>query len=100
MTERPEHGAGRKDMARFRGTLKGQRGEASRLGNAKTGLEVECNGWDAGVSIRATVSSQETDIFAVYMTGGSNGGLGELLGTVTRQNGFLVWKPVRAGVTA
>lgn len=87
-------------MARFRGTIKGQRGEASRLGTPKSGLEIECNGWNAGVSVRATVGSNDGDIFAVYMTGGSNGGPSELLGTVTKQDGFLVWKPVRAGVTA
>lgn len=74
-------------MARFRGTLQGARGEASRLGTPKTGLTVTCNGWDAGVNIQATAGPGDADTFAIYMTGGSNGGPSKLLGTVSLLDG-------------
>lgn len=61
-------------MAQFRGTIAGQRGDASRLGSKQSGLRVTANGWDAGVSVNC-VHNAETgrDEFHVYRTGGSNG---------------------------
>lgn len=58
-------------MARFRGTLQGQRGGASRLGSEKSGLVVRCNGWDCGVTVTADVCNG-VDTFCIYKTGGSN----------------------------
>jgi hypothetical protein len=60
-------------MARFRGTIMGNRGGASRLGTDGSGLRVTANGWDAGVVIEAGVQDG-MDVFHVYKTGGSNGG--------------------------
>lgn len=65
-------------MARFRATIQGQRGTASRLGNAKTGLVANVNGWNAGVRVEAranhsTDKPAELDEFIVFVTGGSNG---------------------------
>lgn len=58
-------------MARFRATIKGQRGEASRLGSAKSGLSARINGWNAGLRIEAE-NRNDADVFTVYATGGSN----------------------------
>lgn len=61
-------------MAHFRGTLQGQRGEASRLGSAKTGLEAHINGWNKGIEVRAYVDEKSgEDKFIVWLTSGSNG---------------------------
>ena len=75
-------------MARFRATIKGARGEVSRLGTAKSGLVVDVNGWDVGVHIRANVEDGQ-DVIRVYKTGGSNGKGGGtwLLDTVEEEDG-------------
>ena len=59
-------------MARFRGTVQGNRSEASRLGHPKDGLRVEANGWNGGVRVYAEANG-DADTFHVYATGGSNG---------------------------
>lgn len=60
-------------MAQFRGTVQGNRGEASRLGNKSSGLTVTCNGWNMGVKVVATYDNEtDTDVFKVYKTGGSH----------------------------
>lgn len=74
-------------MANFRGTLKGQRGEASRLGSKKTGLVATVNGWNIGVHIEADHDKQG-DLIRVYSTGGSNDGtprLGSLIATLREE---------------
>lgn len=58
-------------MAQFRGTIAGQRGEASRLGSKNSGLVVTANGWDTGVRVVARHVDGE-DVFDVFATGGSN----------------------------
>lgn len=57
-------------MAHFRGTIKGTRGEASRLGTAKSGLIVNANGWDFGVKV--ILKEDGHDIADIYLTGGSH----------------------------
>jgi hypothetical protein len=59
-------------MARFKGTVKGGRGETARLGHANTGLVTTTNGWDTGVKVYASVDKDGNDRFDVYLTGGSN----------------------------
>ena len=58
-------------MARFRGTIQGGRGEASRLGHK--GLRASINGWDVGVRVYASVGDDGEDVICVIATGGSNG---------------------------
>jgi hypothetical protein len=73
-------------MARFRGTIQGSRGEASRLGTPRSGLVVTADGWDLGIAVYADVDPQdkEKDVFKVYLTGGSNGGCAtKCIGTFT-----------------
>ena len=36
-------------MAHFRGTIQGQRGSASRLGSAKSGLHARLGSWQGGI---------------------------------------------------
>jgi hypothetical protein len=59
-------------MARFKGTVQGSRGEASRLGHKTTGLIATLNGWDVGIEIQASVNNADEDVFHIYRTSGSN----------------------------
>ena len=60
-------------MAHFRATIKGQRGQASRLGSKSGGMEVTVRGWNAGLTITARHDeSTGEDIFEVASDGGSN----------------------------
>jgi hypothetical protein len=63
-------------MAQFRGTIQGQRGEASRLGGKGSGLRVTANGWECGVTVSLEYDEKAgTDRLYVSLTSGSNGGL-------------------------
>lgn len=59
-------------MARFRGTLQGNRGDASRLGTAKSGLRVTANGWNIGATVDLFVNDKGEDVLEISLTGGSN----------------------------
>ncbi len=59
-------------MAHFRGTVQGSKGEASRLGSQKSGMQVICSGWNSGIKVDASVDSTGKDQFKVYKTSGSN----------------------------
>lgn len=60
------------DMAHFRGTIQGNRGQASRLGDMQSGLVMHCNGWNSGIKIRAYFDKETNqDCFFVWSTGGS-----------------------------
>jgi len=61
-------------MSRFRATIKGSRGEASRLGTAESGITTETNGWNVGVRVDAHVNDAGQDLIEIYANGGSNGG--------------------------
>lgn len=69
-------------MAHFRGTVKGGRGEASRLGHKTTGLTTTCNSWNLGIKVEAGhVNGQ--DVFRIYLTDGSRRAkLPELITTI------------------
>jgi hypothetical protein len=61
-------------MAQFRAIIRGQRGEASRLGSKKSGIQATINGWHCGVRVSATHDEKTgEDRFIVSVTGGSNG---------------------------
>jgi hypothetical protein len=69
-------------MAQFRAQIQGQRGGASRLGSKASGLTVHANGWNAGVTVRATHVDGK-DMFRVYVTSGSGyGGRHELIAEI------------------
>lgn len=65
-------------MAQFRGTIQGNRGEASRLGTKNGGLTVTANGWDTGVRVELS-HRMGVDHVLVYRTGGSNDPDGEII---------------------
>lgn len=69
-------------MAQFRGTVKGNRTQASRLGYKTSGLTTECNGWNSGVKVVAR-DEDDNDLFDIYATGGSGNGQRNIwIGTV------------------
>ena len=77
-------------MAQFMGYVKGQRGEATRLGSKNSGLVVRANGWESGIKVEATVDIEGRDVFWVEITGGSNKGKSAtLLGKLVAG----VWEP-------
>ncbi len=60
-------------MAQFRGTVQGNRGEASRIGHKSSGLTVKCNGWQSGVTVHAKYDKEtDKDFFYIYRTSGSS----------------------------
>jgi hypothetical protein len=79
-------------MAQFRATIKGQRGEASRLGSKKTGIVANVNGWTTGIRIEAG-HVDGRDVFRVFATSGSGRTHSDtLLGTLTQdQGGINAW---------
>lgn len=69
-------------MARYRGTA----GSSSRLGHAKTGLDVTLNGWHVGLTayIRPDPNDPDADQVTLYATGGSNPSTAaDLIGTIS-----------------
>lgn len=72
-------------MARFRATIQGQRGEASRLGSKNSGITASINGWNLGIYVEAKVDPVTgEDVFYVWKTGGSNGGVSRELICIER----------------
>lgn len=57
-------------MARFYGSMKGSRGEATRAGTASSGFEAHIRGWHAGVRIDCHAENG-IDVIEVWETGGS-----------------------------
>ena len=83
-------------MARYRGKVSGNRGEASRLGSADSGMFTATDAWDIGVEVEALpVRDGEGDSITITLTGGSNQSAQPiLLGMFTRDpdtsSGFAV----------
>jgi hypothetical protein len=60
-------------MARFYGSMRGNRGEVTRLGSGKSGITAHVRGWDIGVTVRIFVDRETgKDAIEVLQTGGSN----------------------------
>jgi hypothetical protein len=57
-------------MANFRALIRGQRGEASRLGSKQSGIVAHVDGWHSGVTVRVS-HVDGRDLFSVYRTSGS-----------------------------
>lgn len=64
-------------MAQFRAIIRGQRGEASRLGSKNSGIVAHVDGWNVGVTVRGMVDADGRDVFTIYATGGSNRAVSE-----------------------
>lgn len=59
-------------MALFKGLISGPRSQVSRLGSKKSGMFVQCNTWQCGISVEAAYSNDQI-LFTIYHTGGSLG---------------------------
>ncbi len=61
-------------MAHFIGTIKGNKGEASRLGSKDSGMRAVVNGWNFGCEVIIS-HNKETDKneINIWTTSGSNG---------------------------
>jgi hypothetical protein len=77
-------------MARFRGTLQGSRGEASRLGDSRSGLEVDACSWNGRIEVRLWAKyarnekapKGEEDIDYVRITSAQHGSSRNPTGTI------------------
>lgn len=71
-------------MARFYASMKGSRGEATRMGTPSSGIHAHIRGWDVGISVDIQ-DVNGVDVCYVYKTAGSHGaGTRKLIGTFTR----------------
>ena len=62
-----------KIVARFYGTIQGNRGMASRMGGKDSGISGHLCGWRIGIRAFVYVDETGKDTVGVYLTGGSNG---------------------------
>lgn len=58
-------------MARFYATIKGNRGEASRMGTKDSGMQGHIRGWNLGARVIMSVDEDGKDICTVTLTSGS-----------------------------
>ena len=79
-------------MAQYRGTLQGNRGNASRLGTKSSSLEVTAHGWRLG--LRAVIywdeKSQEDRLRVELNSGSGYDGVSRYLGTFRRKGSKIV----------
>ena len=61
-------------MSQFYGSIKGNRGEATRCGSKASGIVGHIRGWDQGVKVIGHVDENGAEVFEVIVSGGSNGG--------------------------
>ncbi len=60
-------------MARFYGSMQGNRGEATRMGTPNSGLSAHIRGWDIGVRVELSVDEATgKDRVTLHQTSGSN----------------------------
>ena len=59
-------------MSRFYGSLKGNRGEATRCGTAKSGINSHARGWHIGARVSCFVNQDGQDEVWIRLTGGSS----------------------------
>jgi hypothetical protein len=86
-------------MARYRARIQGQRGAASRLGSARSGIMAAVNGWHLGVRVESGPPDGDADTFDVTVTGGSREPTrGIYLGRVSRQGDRLAFVPAATWV--
>lgn len=61
-------------VARFYASIQGNRGEATRMGTANSGIEGHVRGWNIGAKVEVDVDPKTgKDRLTVYRTQGSNG---------------------------
>ncbi len=65
-------------MSRFYAEIKGNRGQASRMGTEKSGMWAHVRGWHVGVIIECIVNEDGNDEILIRKTGGSSSGSSSL----------------------
>ena len=72
-------------MAHWYANIKGNKGEATRMGTTKSGFKAHIRGWDIGVSVTCEVTKEGKDKLYIYRTGGSNNPISdELIGVLEK----------------
>lgn len=65
-------------MAHFYGSMRGNRGQTTRMGTKQSGFSAHIRGWDIGVKV-IMVHRDGNDVIQVYRTSGSNGRNNDIL---------------------
>lgn len=73
-------------MARFYADIQGNRGQATRMGTEKSGLHGHIRGWEVGCRAEMWVNQKGEDVVTITLTGGSNGGTTQCLGSFTKED--------------
>ena len=60
-------------MSHFYADIQGNRGQATRQGTPKSGIQGHIRGWNVGVQVDGYVDDDGKDVFRVWATSGSNG---------------------------
>jgi hypothetical protein len=80
-------------MAHFLGSIQGSsRGQATRLGHDF--IKASAQGWDIGVNVYGN-DEDGSDVFSIYITGGSNNPHEEIIGRVSLIGGFPEFESVK-----
>lgn len=59
-------------MARFYGSLQGNRGQTTRMGTPSSGIKGHLRGWSIGAKVQLWVGPDGSDRVTVQLTGGSH----------------------------
>jgi len=59
-------------MARYLGSIQGNRNQVTRLGTPRSGISAHVRGWDIGARVTIYVNGDGKDEVTVYRTSGSN----------------------------
>jgi len=79
---------------RFYGSLRGNgRTEATKGGHK--GIEGHVRGWDLGVLVKGSADEQLGDVFAIWITHGSNDDTARPIGHVLMRDGERVFEPIK-----
>lgn len=60
-------------MAHFYASIKGSRGEATRIGTKNSGIQGHIRGWNIGAKVHCSVDKNGDDTVDIYLTSGSSG---------------------------
>ena len=60
-------------MSRFYASIQGNKGEATRMGTANSGMTGHVRGWDIGCLAEMHVGADGEDRVTIFLTSGSNG---------------------------
>lgn len=74
-------------MSQFYASIQGNRGQATRQGTKKSGLEGHIRGWNLGARVWMFVDGDGQDRCQIVLTGGSNGRYSDkVIGQFTKED--------------